>query len=265
MQIGALSLKIKNETVKLEYLIRPGRDKTLLYLHGGACSSDDFFEATKREELKSYTIVRFDLPGCGESTYPQNMSLDLDDLLEITRNVINNFDLHKITLIGHSTGGLIALKYIAKYGGIDSFISVEGNLAPDNCVFSRKVVASKSYEEYLNKTWPELHSSLKNSNNKGFQKWANIQEKASAKAFYDYCNWLVENCDNPNTFNEYLNLKLPRIYIYGSENREKLTFLKRLKDADCEISEISNSNHFPFYDNPDEFYDVVREFLTTKL
>src|SRR4051812_12607146 len=139
MSIGKYTLLYKNETIELAYFIRPGNDKTLLYLHGGACSSKDFLEATKIKELKTYTIVGFDFPGCGASSYTKNVPLNMDDLVEITRKIIQNLDLHNITLIGHSTGGLVALKYIVKHGGIDSFISVEGNLAPENCVFSRTV------------------------------------------------------------------------------------------------------------------------------
>ena len=35
--------------LEIAYFIRPGNEKTLLYLHGGACSSEDFIEATTRE------------------------------------------------------------------------------------------------------------------------------------------------------------------------------------------------------------------------
>jgi pimeloyl-ACP methyl ester carboxylesterase len=160
-------------------------------------------------------------------------------------------------------GGLVALKYIVKYGGINSFISVEGNLAPENCVFSRQVVASKNFDIFKDKTWLELKTNLKSSKNQGFQKWAIMQEKASAKAFYDYCHWIVKNCDDPKTINNYLHLKIPHLYIYGSENKETLTFLKKFKNEACNTTEISKSNHFPFYDNPEEFYSVITKFLST--
>lgn len=259
-------MNIRNNTlnyrgIEISYFIRPGNEKTLLYLHGGACSSDDFRQATKREELKAYTIVGIDFPGCGESPYPENEVLTIDDLMEITRNIIQHLNLHNITLIGHSMGGLVSLKYIVKYGGIDAFVSVEGNLAPENCVFSRKVVATKDADEFEKNAWLDLKKDLKNSNNRGFQQWGKTIEKNSAKAFYDYCAWIVKNSDDPNTFNEYLNLTIPRIYIYGSENKENLTFLKRLNAEGYQIAEIPNSNHFPFYDNPEKFYAVIMEFL----
>ena len=58
----------------------------------------------------------------------------------------------------------------------------------------------------------------------------------------------------------YIELKIPRIFIYGSENR---TFhcIKQLKDKGCEVAEIAGSGHFPFYDNPAEYYEVIADFL----
>lgn len=263
MNSGKYSFNYQGESLEIAYFIRLGSTKTLLYFHCGACSSEDFIKATNREELKKYTIVSFDFPGCVNSYYPKHESLNIDDLVEITKSIIQTLKLHNITLIGHSTGGLVALRYILKYGGIDGFISVEGNVSSENCVFSRKVAAIKNFEEYKNTAWPELHKSLKSSKNKGFQKWAKTLEKASAKAFYDYCDLLVKYSDDPATLNEYLSLKIPHIYIYGSENKENLTFLKKLEAKGNKIAEIPKSSHFPFYDNPEEFYGVVANFLST--
>ena len=111
MKHGKYAFNYKSETLELAYFIRPGNDKSLLYFHGELVS-EDFFEATNREELKQYTIVSFDFPGCGNSSYPKHESLNIDDLLEITKSIIQTLKLHNITLIGHSTGGLVALRYI---------------------------------------------------------------------------------------------------------------------------------------------------------
>lgn len=263
MRNGTYSCTYNNKSYELTYFIRPGIDRVLLCLHGGACSSNDFLEATRQKKLRSYTIVGFDFPGSGSSTYFDNDPLTIDDLVEIIRMFIQSLGLENITFIGHSMGGLVALKYIVKYGEIDGFISVEGNMAPQNCVFSRQVAADKTYTEFKNITWPALKKNLKGSSNKGFQTWANTLENVSPKAFFDYCPWIVRYADDPNTIREYLNLKIPHLYIYGSENKENLTFLHKLKTSGCKLAEILHCNHFPFYDNLDEFYDAAAKFLIT--
>ncbi len=202
-------------------------------------------------------------PGCGNSPYPDTTNFGIDDLVEITHLFISKLDLKNIYLIGHSTGGLVALKYILKYGqNVKAFISVEGNVHSDNCKFSRKV-AQQTLEEFMTSGVNELLAKLKSSGNKGFQIWANhIESAPSLKAFYDMCPSLVKYCDDKNLINEYCKLQIPKLYIYGSQNRDTFSFLEYFKKNECcELVEISESNHFPFYDNPEEYYDVLTSFV----
>jgi hypothetical protein len=57
-------------------------------------------------------------------------------------------------------------------------------------------------------------------------------------------------------------MNLPRIFIYGDENA-KLSYIPELIKNKMNIKSISNSNHFVFYDNPKEMYDVIAEFINT--
>lgn len=258
----SLQIMYKNHQLNISYFLRPGADKTLFYLHGGACSKDDFQDSINVPELQKYTLVSYDYPGCGHSTYPESAQFDIDDLVEITHSVISQLKLKNIILIGHSTEGLVALKYILKYGNIQGFISVEGNVHSDNCNFSRKV-SKQTLEEFTTSGIQELISTLKSSHNKGFETWANtIETYSSPKAFYDVCPTLVKYCDDKHLIEQFCSLSIPKIYLYGSENKDSLSFLKYLeKNNCCEIAGISKSNHFPFYDNPEEYYKVVNSFV----
>ena len=59
--------------------------------------------------------MSFDYPGCGDSRYPDQVHFGIDDLVEILKQVIDSLNLKSIVLIGHSTGGMVALRYIIKY------------------------------------------------------------------------------------------------------------------------------------------------------
>lgn len=258
MEIKKLKIIYKDSLLTLEYFFRKGNENIIVFLHGGACSKNDFIQTAQLEELKTYTLMSFDYPGCGNSLYPDHIKLNIDDLIEIAHIVISKLNLKNITLIGHSTGGLISLLYILKYGNIHSFINVEGNLHPDNCNFSRKVI-SQDFTTFINTGRHTLLESLKQSKNYGFIQWAKtIEQFSSLCAFYNICPSLVQYSDNPNTLERYNKLKIPKLYIYGSENKTDLSFLK---DLESEIAEISKSNHFPFYDNPKEYYKVVSDFI----
>ena len=258
MQIERLEITYLNQTLKIEYFLRKGEKQTLLYLHGLGCLKNDFIGAVTREELKDYTLVSFDFPGCGNSPYPENVNLGIDDLVEITKIMVFELSLNNLVIIGHSMGGLIGLLYIKRYGkDTKGFINVEGNLAPKDCMFSREVI-EPSFREFKEEVFPNLKKKLFHSGNRGFKKYAETLEKySSPKAFFDYSPSLVDYSDHGDLISLFNELKIFKLFIYGSENR----WLPHIKKLRCKIIEIPLSNHFPFYDNPEEFYRAVSDFL----
>lgn len=256
-----LNVTYEGILLEIEYFLRPGAETTLLYLHGGGCSKDDFIEAVQRKELTGYTLVGFDFPGCGNSPYPPQSRLNIDDLVEITQLVIENLRLNNIVLIGHSMGGLISLLLAERHPSrIQAFVSVEGNLSSDSCNFSRKII-SFSLEEWEKVEFPKLIKTLTESGNKGHEEFAKTLEKhSSPRAFYDACHQIVDYSDNGDLARRFIELTIPRILLYGSENRS-MRHIEELKRKGLGVYEIPNSNHFPFYDNPGEYYKVVVSFL----
>ena len=91
---------------------------------------EDFLGITEVPALKDYRIIALDFPGCGDTPYPLDTHMNVDELVEITSAVLSGLRATPCILIGHSMGGLVALLYIVKYSQhIDAFISVEGNVA----------------------------------------------------------------------------------------------------------------------------------------
>jgi len=264
METKRLEIIYRDQPLQIEYFIRPGRKGTILYLHGLGCSKNDFLRATSTDELQAYTLVAFDFPGCGNSSYPDNIVFGIDDLVEITNIFVSKLSLGDLVVIGHSMGGLVALLYIQRYGEhIKGFINVEGNLASQDCFFSREII-KYSFVELKEMVFQDFVQKLSRSENRGFQKYVDTLEKySSPKAFFDYCPSLVSYSDNENLIQRFTGLKIPIIFIYGSENN-LLSHIPLLKNKGCEVAEIANSNHFPFYDNPQDYYRVISNFLNKR-
>ena len=235
-----------------------------MYLHGLGCSKHDFIEATNRAELNEYTLVAFDFPGCGNSPYPEDVTLGMDDLVEITHLVVSALQIENFVIIGHSMGGLVALLYVEQYSEhVKGFINVEGNLAPEDCFFSREV-AQHSFNYFTTTLFKTIKRDLAQSKNKGFRKYAEtLETSASEKAFFDSCPSLVEYSDHGNLIQRFSALTTSKLFAYGSENRT-LSYLPALKERGCEMVEIPESNHFPSYDNPLAFYQAIAAFLQKK-
>jgi len=261
MQSQKLEIVYSGHPLQIDYFIRRGRSGTVIYLHGLGCSKDDFLDAVNRPELQAYTLIAFDFPGCGNSPYPDDLTLDIDDLVEITHRLVSTISIDDFVIIGHSMGGLVALLYTERYGErVKGFINVEGNLAPEDCFFSREVTQQHSFTYFTTIAFKDITHRLAQSKNRGFQKYAEtLAKSASEKAFFDCCPSLVDYSEHGNLIQRFIALKIPKLFVYGSENRT-LSYLTTLKESGCELVEIPQSNHFPCYDNPRAFYQAIAAF-----
>ena len=77
-----------------------------------------------------------------------------------------------------------------------------------------------------------------------------------ARAYHAFSHETVRESDSGKLIDEFLALKVPRLFLYGEVNRS-LSYLVRLRQGGVEVGEISGSAHFLFYDNPMETFAAV--------
>lgn len=254
-----LRIIYRDQPLHIEYFLRRGQKNTILYLHGLGCSKHDFLGATEIESYQYHTLTAFDFPGHGGSSY--SIKPDMDDLVEITNLISVKLDLYDIVLIGHSMGGLVGLLYCEKYAvNVKAFINIEGNLKSEDCIFSREAF-SVDFDTFLRTTFRNFKYRLLISKKTGFIKCAETLEKFKPyNAIYDYSPSLVKYSDSGSLIEKFATLKVPKLFICGSESRG-LSYIPELIQKGITVSVIKNSNHFPQYDNPKEFHAVVSSFL----
>lgn len=86
---------------------------TLLFLHGYAlCTPIWSYQFDMLRE--TYNIVSIDLRGHGASSVGDN-GVNLDSFADDVHEVINQLKLNNIVIVGHSTGGVVALSYLKNY------------------------------------------------------------------------------------------------------------------------------------------------------
>ena len=75
---------------------------------------------------QEYEVVSFDLRGTGESDRPAG-PYSLDDFVSDLRGVIEELELERPALVGHSFGGSIVLGYAAEHPGeVAGIVSIGG-------------------------------------------------------------------------------------------------------------------------------------------
>jgi pimeloyl-ACP methyl ester carboxylesterase len=261
LDIKTISVEYKHRNFELDYFYRQGTKETILMIHGLGGAKEDYYQACKSKALDGYTLIMFDNPGTGNSTYYNDMLLDVDDLFALYTLVIEQLGISDFILCGASMGGLISLLYLQNNANkVKAFVSIEGNLLPEDCMFSSKVVAH-AYDSFVSTIYQKMIVDMKATGNTGYHIVANnMQLNTNIQAYYNYSFQLVSYSATGDLYEQFISLEIPKILIYGEENNS-LTYLPALNKTNAFVKEIEASNHFVFYDNPKDMFDTIGDFI----
>jgi pimeloyl-ACP methyl ester carboxylesterase len=85
-----------------------GQGDTVLLLHGWASSLQPY-RALMDQLSGKYRVIAVDFPGMGQSEEPKE-PWDVDGFADFTLAFLEQFDVKKISLVGHSYGGRVIIK-----------------------------------------------------------------------------------------------------------------------------------------------------------
>lgn len=261
-QIRNAEILYRGRTFNVEYFFRQGHKETIVLLHGLGGAKENYYEACKSDALADHTLIFFDNPGTGNSTYYEDSPLNVDDLVAISSLFIDQLDIYDFILCGTSMGGLTTLLYLKNDVNktVKAYINIEGNLLPEDCMFSSRVV-TYDFETFATQIFPNTVRDMKAKGNPGYHIIANnLQLNTNVKSYYNYSFQTVEYSATGGLLRQFIDMSIPKIFIYGQENNS-LSYIPELIKKGVNVKEISNSNHFVFYDNPKELYDVIGSFV----
>jgi len=259
---SAVSILWRGHTFRLPYLYREGSGgPSMLFVHGLGGAKENFYQSLQSPALAHCTLAMFDLPGTGRAEYFPQRGLDVSGLSEIAEMVAETLMPGPYWLVGASMGGLIALLQFRRsgVGRVRGFINIEGNLSPEDCMFSRRVVPHTL--ESFQSLYEQMMLELRSSPSVGDQIIAqNMALNLDIRAYHAYSFQTVKESDAGQLMTEFMSLDLPRLFLYGERNKT-LSYLPALRDSDIQVAEIASAGHFLFYDNPVATYQRIGEFV----
>lgn len=96
--------------------LNPGGKENIVFLHGWPFSHRQFEYQLNVLPAKGYRCIGIDWRGFGHSDKPIH-GYHYDRLADDIRAVVDALRLKDFTLVGHSTGGGIAIRYAARHRG----------------------------------------------------------------------------------------------------------------------------------------------------
>lgn len=260
-EIRTVPIQYKGRTFSIEYFIRPGSAGTIILVHGLGGAKENFWDSTKVAALAAYRLIAFDNPGTGNSTYFEDLPLNVDDLVAITGLFIDKLEVNSFVLAGASMGGLTTLNYLRRSTNkVLGYVNIEGNLLIEDCMFSGKVI-QHAYESFANVLYPETIHKMRSHPSTGYRVIANnLELNTNKQAYYSYSFQTVEYSGTGELLTAFVALGIPKLFIYGDRNSH-LSYLPRLEAAGIQSISIPEADHFVFYDNPAAMYWAIANFL----
>jgi len=96
--------------------LNPKGSKTIVFLHGWPLSHEQFEYQFNVLPAMGYRCIGVDWRGFGKSDKPFE-GYTFDRLADDIRVLVDALQLNNFTLLGHSTGGAIAIRYMSRHSG----------------------------------------------------------------------------------------------------------------------------------------------------
>lgn len=282
----------------LIYFTAMGKGDPLLILHGGPGASHDYFLPYLLPLMRDNRLIFIDERGSGRSQkMEQPSAYTVENMVEDVESVRKALNLGKISLLGHSYGGVLAQAYALKY---------QENLARlILCsTFHSTEKMNRVFREIKNKMSPELLTRIDNMEKEGLYGHGPVYAKNKYTGDYMEAAWgegyfpyLYQNRPDPNydpvangnmswdlyremwgSNGEFIidgnlksveyagklpNLKIPTLITVGDNDECAPSLSKEMHDLipGSKLVIFPESGHMTFVDQPDLFMKTINDFL----
>lgn len=251
--------------------LNPTGENTILFVHGWPGNHNLFEYQFDRLPRAGFRCVGIDYRGFGLSDKPWR-GYDYDRLADDLRVVVDTMRLSRFTLIGHSTGGAICVRYMARHGGYGVSKLVLAASASPSLIQRPDFPYGLPKQDVMNiieGTLTDRPQMLRDFGKmiffkpvtQAFSDWIfalGLQAAGWATAFIAK-TWLGEE----DLFNDVKQIKAPTLILQGVHDKVVMPQLSVWQHENIENSELvpfQNSGHFLFIDQKEKFTKELARF-----
>ncbi|MEN8198368.1 MAG: alpha/beta hydrolase [Pseudomonadota bacterium] len=259
----------------------------LLMVHGGRdhCRNWDWAAQALRDE---YHVIAPDLRGHGDSQWMVGGTYTIADYVYDIAQLLHQTRLTPVTIISHSLGGMISLRYAGVYPeSVDKLVAIEGlGFSPKILAKRAKLTAQQRVREWID--------SLRGLSGRSPRRYASLEEAlrrmqeenphlSPQQARHLTIHGVSQNEDGTYSwkFDNYVrafppydmeagdvhalwsNITCPTLLIRGAESRasdpEKDGRAQHFRNA--QFVNVEKAGHWVHHDRPEVFLGLVRDFL----
>lgn len=250
---------IDNQVIHYEAF---GRGRPVLFLHGWLGSWRYWFP-TMEAISKDFRTYSFDFWGFGDSRY-KNTQESVQNYSQQVIRFLDALGIDQIMLVGHSMGGMVALKTAISYPDrVDRVVTVGAPIQGTSISSLLKLIDRPFFASlFARSSWLRrslFHFFLGETTDPAVDEIIDDSVKSSANTMHYSISSLLRTDLRP----ELLRLRVPSLIIHGK--RDDIVDPRQINlfgsVASAKVMLMPRSRHFPFLDEPEMFNEALIQFL----
>ncbi|MEO1625059.1 MAG: alpha/beta fold hydrolase [Bacteroidota bacterium] len=262
-----------------------GKGEPILIVHGGPGFNHSYLLPHFQDLAKDHQLIFYDQQGCGRSGFNSDTAkISIAGMVEDIEALRLDLGIDQLNLLGHSWGGLLAMNYahthptrikrlllVSPTSGSSQMKKRDEDLARqrDNDEDRKAMMAVRGTEAFVNKEPsafeqlftigfrsqffdPSLSDSLDMNFQDNFYKSSQVLYRFMGRDLKEY-----------NIHQALTKVKAPCLLLYGKYESTALESRAMLKAAfdNSDYVEIEKAGHFPFIEQPTDFFAAIRQFM----
>lgn len=292
-EVHFINLKSQNNTLKMAYMdVKPQKPngKVIMLLHGKNFNGAYWERTAKDLSAKGFRVIIPDQIGFGKSSKPHSYQFSFSQLAENTRAILDELNIEKTLVLGHSMGGMVAVRFTLLYPGKVQKLVLENPIGlEDYKTFASYQTIDQAYQSELKNTAEtyknyQLKFYYDNKWKEEYQPWLDLIAGWTLHKDYPQVAWNAaltsDMIYNQPVCYEFKNIKTPTLLIIGTRDRTAIGKDRAPKELQPKMGqyqelgkktqreivgsrlvELENVGHLPHIEVYPKFFEALYGFV----
>jgi len=281
--VSYLSFKTYGQDVRMAYMdvapVGQPNGRTVVLLHG--MNFAGFYWGGPIEVLRKegFRVVVPDQIGFGRSSKP-TIPYNFHDMALNTRRVLQQLNIAKAVIVGHSMGGMLAARFATQYPELTERLVIYNPIGVSDPRYERPWTSvDEAYPRVLASTYQTIRANIMryvshkpSAWNAEFEKYVRVRYAwtlSSDWARYAMVQALIQQVPYLDpVVNDWAHIKAPSFVFGGAEDSTSPNFKERMKfiaetipGGNGRLHLLPGLGHVPHMEAPDAFYPPLLGFL----
>lgn len=242
-----------------------GRGQTIVLLHG-FCENKSLWKGFEENLAEEYRVINVDLPGFGDTPLLES-NISIDWYAEQINDLLEELNIEKVVIIGHSLGGYVGLAFAKLYeekilglGLIHSnvFADTEERIHTRNktLTFLERI----GIERFINIFVPPLFFD-NNTQQKNIEQVIEMGVKTSLHTALEVTKAMRDRPSYKETLQQ---LQIPVLFVVGKED---MTVPYKVSEEQIHLAQksiieiLEDVGHMGMYENPKKVDSAIKKLL----